>query len=522
MSAPALLSRASDRAGTEAGPAAIPPLPRLRRLREDLLAAPYGLCSQKAELVTEYFRSQEPVDPWAERIARLHFALFRRSLGRNLGSGVPQPRWQLAASRALQRLYARREAHVRREPAVVSWARALAWTLERVPLRIHDHELVVGNASSQRVGAPIHPELGGLLMLPELRRLSGRGTNALRTTPDQVRRLEEEILPWWFSRSVQSRAGMLADDPELANVLVRGRHFVLTQFAGISHVTPDHPRVLALGWEGLLRQTEEARAGARTEDERAFCDAAAIAARAACDFGARWSRFCAEAARRETRPERVRELLELSAILARVPARPARTFHEAVQSVFLNHVMLHQESFQHGISFGRLDRTLAPYYARDLAEGRITPERAVEILGCFLGKAAELLPLFNAMATEYFSGLSSASGITLGGTDEEGHDATSPVSFLMLEAYDRMRLRQPNLHLRVHPDSDPRLLARAAEVVKGGGGMPAFFNDAAIVPALEARGVPRSEARDYSIVGCVEWGVPGRSFPAAGAAFLSL
>jgi formate C-acetyltransferase len=85
-----------------------------------------------------------------------------------------------------------------------------------------------------------------------------------------------------------------------------------------------------------------------------------------------------------------------------------------------------------------------------------------------------------------------------------------------------MRLRQPNLHLRVHPASDARLLARACKIVKGGGGMPAFFNDAAIVPALEALGVGPGDARDYSIVGCVEWGVPGRSFPAAGAAFLSL
>jgi formate C-acetyltransferase len=526
MGAPPLLTGVRESAGApparHAAGGQMPRIRRLERLRGDLLRAPYGLCSQKAELLTDYFRRQVPVDRATEWLARRHFALFRRSLLRSLGSGVAQKRWQLATDRALQRLYARRQDGARSEPSVVGWARALAWILESCPLRIYEDELVVGNPSSQRIGAPIHPELGGLLLLPDLAGLATREVNPLVTTREQLQRLTQEILPYWFSRSVQARAGMLAEDRELPNHLVRGRHFVLTQFAGISHVTPDHPKVLSLGFEGILEEVQAARCDADTPERAAFLEAAEIAARAAIAFGARWSRHCARQAAVETRPERARELRELAEILARVPARPARTFHEAVQSVMLTHVMLHQESFQHGVSFGRVDQYLLPYYRRDLARGRIDALRAVEILGCFLGKAAELLPLFNAMATEYFSGLSSASGITLGGTDAEGRDAANELSFLLLEAYDQMRLRQPNLHLRVHPGCDPLLLERACEIVKRGGGMPAFFNDAAVVPALQALGAPPGDARDYSIVGCVEWGVPGRSFPAAGAGFLSL
>ncbi len=495
---------------------------RLALLREDLLEAPYGLCTRKAELATQFFRDEGPRDALAEGLARLHFRLFRRRLARNLGSGEPQPRWQLALNRALQRFYARRELGRRRELPVVTWARTLAYILERIPLRIYEHELVVGNPSSQRIGAPIHPDLGGLLMLPELRGLSARKVNPLATTPEQVRRLEDEILPYWFSRSVQSRAGMLAPDLELPNELVRGRHFVLTQFAGISHVTPDYRSVLERGFAGILDEVRERRKSAEDSERAAFYDAAEISAGAAIAFGRRWSEHCAAEAGREPRPDRAGELGELADILAHVPARPARSFHEALQSIFLTHAMIHQESFQHGVSFGRLDQLLWPYYQRDVAAGRLTPARAVELLGCFLGKAAELLPLFNAMATEYFSGLSSASGITLGGSDADGGDASNELSFLVLEAYDQLRLRQPNLHLRLHPDSDPALVSRACEVVKGGGGMPAFFNDATVVPALEQTGVATRDARDYSIVGCVEWGVPGRSFPAAGAAFLSL
>ncbi len=496
---------------------------RLSRLREDLLNAPYSLCTQKAELITDFFRSELRSDPLGEWLARGHFALFRRGLARNLGEGEPQPRWQLLLNRTLQRLYVRRQAARERHAPITQWARALAYALERVPLRIYEHELIVGNPSSQRIGAPIHPDLGGLLLLPELKGLATRKVNPLATTPEQVRLLEEEILPFWFSRSVQSRAGVLAEDLELPNELVRGRHFVLTQFAGISHVTPDHRSVLERGFTGILEDIRQQKRERTADPEQAaFYDAAEISAQAAIAFGRRWSDHCKREAGNEPNEERARELNQLAVILERVPALPARSFHEALQSIFLTHTMLHQESFQHGISFGRLDQLLWPFYQRDVAAGTLTKEHAIELLGCFLGKAAELLPLFNAMATEYFSGLSSASGITLGGTDDEGRDASNEVSFLLLEAYDQLRLRQPNLHLRIHPKSDPALVSHACELVKRGGGMPAFFNDARIVPALEALDVAPGHAKDYSIVGCVEWGIPGRSFPAAGAAFLSL
>ncbi len=408
------------------------------------------------------------------------------------------------------------------ERPVLTFARALAYVLEHQGLHIYDDELIVGNLTAHRIGAAIHPDFGGLLLLPELPTLATRAVNPLRTTPEQIRTLEQDVFPFWFSRSVLARAPLLARDPALQNTLLRGREFILTQFAGISHVTPDYPVVLTKGFAGLLSDAEAARHTARTPDQAAFYDAAVVAARAAIDFGARWSAHCTAAAAREPDTSRAAELHELAAMLDHVPAHPARTFHEALQSVFLAHAMLHQESFQHGVSFGRVDQYLYPYYAADRAAGRLTPERAIELIGCFLGKAAEQLPLFNSMATEYFSGLSSASGLTLGGVDADGRDATNELSSLFLLAYDQMRLRQPNLHLRLHPDSPLALRRLAYEVLKNGGGMPGLFNDAAIVPALERLGMPPADARDYAIVGCVEWGVPRKSFPAAGAAFLSL
>ncbi|MBI5503273.1 MAG: hypothetical protein HY899_00615 [Deltaproteobacteria bacterium] len=494
--------------------------PRLSRLREALLDAPYSLCSQKAELLTQWFRTHDPGPPLTRLLAPWHFALMRGAMTRNLAEGQPQTRLQLRASTALQRLY--RGLDRDGEPLVVRFARGLAHVLEQMALTVYDDELIVGNLSSQRIGAPIHPDFGGVLLLPELRSLATRRVNPLRTSEEQIRRLEEEIFPYWFTRSVMARTPLHSSDPTLANTLVRGRDFLLTQFAGISHVTPDYPAVLSKGFTGILGDIEAARRRAPDAESQAFYQAAAICAQAAIRYGARWSRHLRAQSARQSDPARAAELADLAGIFERVPARPARSFHEALQSLFIAHVMVHQESFQHGVSFGRIDQYLYPYYARDVQAGALTRERAVELLGCFLGKAAEQLPLFNAMATEFFSGLSSASGLTLGGSDASGRDASNELTGTILQAYDFMRLRQPNLHLRLHDGSPLELRHLAMETLKKGGGMPGLFNDATIVPALERGGATSQDASDYAIVGCVEWGVPYKSFPAAGAAFVSL
>jgi formate C-acetyltransferase len=521
MTAPA----ATAREGTQeqAWPfATLSPLPRLDRLRRDLLAAPYHLCTQKAALLTEFHREHVRRHWITAAMAPVHFALARRALERTLGRGEAQARWQAGLSNRLQGLYRWLEERSGRPPAVLVAARALDHILAHQPLGVHDHELIVGNLTAHRIGAAIHPDFGGLLLLPELRTLATRPVNPLRITAEQIARLENDVFPFWFSASVLARAPLLARDPELQNTLMRGRDFILTQFAGISHVTPDYPVVLEKGFAGLLADAEAALEEPGDAETVAFHAAAATAARAAIAFGRRWSTHCAALAETAVDSTRAGELWALAEVLANVPERPAATFHEALQSVFLTHVMLHQESFQHGVSFGRVDQYLHPYYARDVAAGRLDATRAVELIGCFLGKAAEQVPLFNGMATEYFSGLSSASGLTLGGTDAAGRDASNDLSYLFLVAYDRMRLRQPNLHLRLHSGSPQALRALTYDVLARGGGMPALFNDTAIVPALEALDVPTADARDYAIVGCVEWGVPRRSFPAAGAGFLSL
>lgn len=511
---------------------AIPPLPRLERLRTAILDATYGLCTQKAELMTAAMRVDAPQPKLTAKLAPLHFAATRKTLEASLATGAPAEHWQLAVSKRLQQLWMKLDeravAHGAAPPTIVSLARALAHTLAHMQLQIHDDELIVGNPTLHRVGAAIHPDYGGVLLMPELATLHERSVNPMVSTAAQRERLEHDIFPYWFTRSIMARAPVFAHDLELQNKLTEGRRFVATQFAGIAHVTPDFPSVLEYGFIGIRDRLRSARAGAHTAAQRDFYDAGEIVCTAMIAFGERWHRRCLdEAARVETtQPERATELRELAEIFARVPAHPATSFHEALQAVITTWVALHQESFQHGVSFGRVDQYLWRYYAHDLAAGKINQARAIELLGCLLGKASEQLPLFNQLATEFFSGLSSASGLTIGGTHasgpEVGEDASNELSYLFLHAYDRMRLRQPNLHLRLHERSPDALRRLACEIIGDGGGQPALFNEDRVVEALRALDIPEPDAREFSIVGCVEWGVPYCSFPAAGAGFISL
>jgi len=509
-------------------------LPRLQKLRDDILSSPYHVCTQKASLLTRYFRRNTKQDPLDKLLSTIQYRFYRKSLEKSAKS-IPQKKWQAALNDKLNAMLLKRR-NVSRSDSVLHYAGAFRYILKNMELKVYDSELIVGNPSAWRVGAPIHPDLGGLLMLPEIRGIAKRRQNPMAIEPAQLEELEQEIFPYWFNRSVLALTPLLSNDPDLFNSMLEGRYFILTQFSGVSHVTPDYPTVLRLGFNGIARQIrnrlEEVKSAIESGGDRyevcqlkqkeGFYEAALICAEAAADYGRRWSKFLEQEAIRSSDEVRKEELMRLSEVFNRVPAEPAQTFYEALQSVFTTHVMLHYENFQHGISFGRMDQYLYPYYKRDIEAGRLTRWQAAELLGCFIAKSGELLPLFFDRATEYFSGLSSASGITLGGRVADGSDGVNDLSYLFLQAYDQVRLRQPNFHVRVNQDTPVEFIDLCCEVLKKGGGLPAFFNDDEIPSALEKSGVARQDAEDYSIVGCVEWGVPGKSFPAAGAIFLNM
>jgi pyruvate-formate lyase len=165
---------------------------------------------------------------------------------------------------------------------------------------------------------------------------------------------------------------------------------------------------------------------------------------------------------------------------------------------------------------------LHPYYERGLADGTLSRDAATELVAAFCIKLCEVLPVFSKGATRLHGGLMSGQAVTIGGTDRWGRDATNDLSFVFLDVADRLRMRQPNFHARIHPDTPASFLDRIDATLCDGANIPALYNDVVIVEALRARGYDEADSRDFAVCGCVEPVAPGKTFGSTDAALFNL
>jgi pyruvate-formate lyase len=182
-----------------------------------------------------------------------------------------------------------------------------------------------------------------------------------------------------------------------------------------------------------------------------------------------------------------------------VPAEPARTFHEAVQALWFAHILTVWEDGINANGIGRIDQMLWPYLERDLANGATTWEEAAELLGALWCKLYRPYDVQQMM---------------IGGLHSDGSDATNPLSYLVLDVTEGMDFIRC-LSARLHAGSPRDFVSRCVDLVAKGGGIPFFFNDEALVPALVSRGVPLEDARGYAAIGCIEITIPGKAYPHA-------
>lgn len=232
----------------------------------------------------------------------------------------------------------------------------------------------------------------------------------------------------------------------------------------------------------------------------------------------RYGKECEKLAAAETDPQRKKELERMADSLGHIMENPCRTFHDAVQCMYLYQMCLCLDAQQHGITFGRVDRYLGSFYNSDIKAGRLTHDQAQEILDLFYLKVAEMNKIWPEMATLSAPGYTSGQLMTLGGVDRDGKDATNTVTYMMLQSAGRLVLHDPPQSLRIHRGTPDALWEAAIETTQIAGGVPTFESDDIIIPALMARGLPVESARNYCLIGCVEpqgcgdeWASPGGS-----------
>jgi formate C-acetyltransferase len=230
----------------------------------------------------------------------------------------------------------------------------------------------------------------------------------------------------------------------------------------------------------------------------------------------RYGEECTRLASVETNPVRKKELEEMADCLNWIMENPCRTFHDAIQCMYLYQIGLCLDGQQHGISFGRVDQYLGSFYEADIAANRITHEKAQELLDLFYLKVAEMNKIWPYFATLSGPGYTSGQLMTIGGVNRDGEDATNAVSFMMLQSAGRLVLHDPPQSLRIHKGTPRELWEAAIETTQIAGGVPTFENDDIIIPALMDRGLPIESARNYCLIGCVEpqscgdeWACPG-------------
>ena len=219
---------------------------------------------------------------------------------------------------------------------------------------------------------------------------------------------------------------------------------------------------------------------------------------------------------------RKKELLEIARILGKVPYEPSQTMHEAVQSMWLIHLVLQIESNGHSLSYGRMDQYLYPYYKSDLENGIITEESACELMTNLWLKTFTINKIRSWSHTQFSAGSPLYQNVTVGGQTVDKKDAVNDLSYLILKSVAQTRLPQPNLTVRYHAGLDDNFMKEAIEVVKLGFGMPAFNSDEIIIPSFINKGVKEEDAYNYSAIGCVETAVPGKwGYRCTGMSFLN-
>lgn len=295
----------------------------------------------------------------------------------------------------------------------------------------------------------------------------------------------------------------------------------------MGHVTVQYEKVLEIGLEGIIREAARELAACNVGDgdyarKHCFLEAVIMSCAAVIGYAGRYAALAKQEAEACTDRKRKEELLQIASVCERVPARGARSFHEACQSFWFIQQLLQMESSGHSISPGRFDQYMYPYYQKDMAEGKITRDEAQELVDCIWVKLNDLNKARDAASAEGFAGYSLFQNLIVGGQNENGEDVTNDLSFLCIWASAHVFLPQPSLSVRVWNCTPHELLVEAAKLTRTGIGLPAYYNDEVIIPSLMNRGLTLEDARTYNIIGCVEPQKAGKTEGWHDAAFFNM
>ena len=438
-------------------------------------------------------------------------------LKEQLRSSLPQ--FCIARARLITESYRNTEA----EPLIIKQAQALDNYLSKVNIGIDGYNLIVGDMSEivGRMAYIVPPDDMGWLEF-EVDSLTARDLDKVFISEEDKNTLLQ-LIPFWKGRTAGEKAFCLMPE-DLRAEYVKCNDVMGEMAMGIGGVKSisvggglvagleNNTRVVTQGLESVIREAQGyLNAMDPTDPDHLakihFYRAVIISNKAVIEFARRYARLAKELANRETNNQRKAELQEIAQICDHIPGKPARTFHEALQSIWLVHIALHVEGAAG--AFGRMDQYLYPFYSRDIAGGRLNRDKAKELLQCFFIKLNSWGNLKPLMTGKYFATATSVGqNITVGGVNHNGEDATNELSYLLLEADGDLCMMEPETVVRFHKDMPMNFAVKSCEVAKKCRGKIKFIGDNATIGKLMNQGHSLELARNYAIQGCFEPYVP--------------
>lgn len=408
------------------------------------------------------------------------------------------------------------------QPVVLRRAELFKKVMEGIPIHIEDGELIVGYQSEYIRGASPHNDWDPYVTFQNVQMqevVTTRGEILPAGLTEEEKRSLLEDAKYWLGKNQRDACQQARerDSGDLTSDIYEARVIQAHPYFG-NPVRTVPWGVINMGLNAVIAQAREEIQKldlpilSSDYDKLCFLQAAIISCGAVIKWANRYGELAKELAGRESNVVRKRELEKIAQHCEWVPANPPRTFHEALQSFWFIHLAMNLESCYVGETPGRMDYYLYPYYERDIKEGRITRQEAAELLGLLWVKHNEWEKIAAWQSKAVAPG-NTMQLYTICGLDRDGKDVGNELTLLILEVARQMKMPQPPIYLRYHDGVSDEILVKAAECNRDiGAGIPCFVGEHKTLFNLVKRGIPLDDARDWVLQACLAAVVGGIDF----------
>ncbi len=432
---------------------------RVRSLRDESIATRPFISSERALLVTEFYRSSE---------------------NRHLSSPV---------KRAL----------------------AFRYILENKDVYIGNNELIVGEKGRLPKAVPTYPELC-CHSLSDLDILDSREKIPYSVSSETRRVFGEEIIPFWKSNTMREVIFSSMEEIWL-ECFTAGLFTEFMEQRSPGHTVLDG-KIYCKGMNGFREDIAETIKRQDVFDARRIEQLGAmdICIVALIRYAERHAEEALRLSKLEVSDVRKHELEDIAQVCRKVPLNPPSTFREALQYYWFVHLGVTTElNPWDSFSPGKLDQHLLPFYLKDVKNGILSEAEAIELLQCLWVKFNnQPAPPKVGVTAKESSTYTDFAQINTGGVKPDGSDGINELSYMIIDVAQEMQLLQPSLSVQIGELSQPAFLERALEMIKTGFGQPSIFNADMIIEELLRQDKSLLDARSGGSSGCVEVGAFGK------------